>query len=164
MSDDELTAIQEELAASLGELEQLQVTAADREARAAHLESQLTELDEELAKARNEAEARALEQAAVTEANEALQKQLQDAAQRYRALALQHSPELPAELVTGETVEEIDQALQQARETVSKVRGHLESQAQAGRVPVGAPTRSGPDLSALSAEEKIRRGLEQGNS
>ncbi len=162
MSEDELTAIQEELAATLGELEQLQVTAADREARAAHLESQLGELDEELAKARSEAEARALEQGAVTETNEALQKQLQDAAQRYRALALQHSPELPAELVAGETVKEIDQSLQQARETVSKVRGHLESQAQAGRVPVGAPTRSGPDFSALNAEEKIRRGLEQG--
>jgi hypothetical protein len=42
---------------------------------------------------------------------------------------------------------------------VAKVRGHIESQAQAGRVPVGAPARSGPDLSGLSAEQKIQHGL-----
>ncbi len=161
MNDDELTAAQEELAAALGEVERLQVTAADSEARAAHLESQLSELREELTQTRNQAEAREHELTTLGEQTQALQAQVQSAAQRYRELALQHSPELPAELVTGETVEEVDDTLQRARETVSKVRGHLESQAQAGRVPVGAPPRSGPDLSTLSTEEKIRVGLQQ---
>ena len=87
---------------------------------------------------------------------------MRGSAERYRELALQQSPELPSELVAGESVEEVDEALQRARETVAKVRGHLESQAQAGRVPVGAPPRSGPDRSALSSEEKIRLGLQQG--
>jgi hypothetical protein len=82
-------------------------------------------------------------------------------AERYRALALERSPELPEELVAGETVEAIDEAIAQARETIAKVRGHIESQAQAGRVPAGAPVRSAPDLSGLSAEEKIRQGLER---
>ena len=163
MSDDELTAMQEELAEARAELERLQVAAADREARAAHVESQQVQLQEELAQAHSEAEARDQELIGLREQAEALQGRVRSSAQRYRELALEHSPELPQELVTGETVEDVDQALQRARETVSKVRGHLESQAQAGRVPVGAPPRSAPDLSALSAEEKIRFGLQQGS-
>ena len=159
MSEDDL---QEELAEARAELERLQVSAADGEARAAHLESQQGRLQEELAQARSEAEARDQELTGLREQAEALQDRVRSSAQRYRELALEHSPELPQELVAGDTVEDVDQALQRARETVSKVRGHLESQAQAGRVPVGAPPRSAPDLSALSAEEKIRFGLRQG--
>ncbi len=158
MSDDELQELQEELAAARSELERLQVTAADREARAAHLESELSALREELAGAREEAQSREEE---LRGQNEALATQAQHATKRYRELVLQQSPELPAELVTGESVAEIDAALERARETVSKVRGHLESQAQATRVPVGAPVRSEPDLSGMSAEEKIRQGLQK---
>ena len=164
MSDDELTAMREELMAAQSELERLQVTAADREARAAHLEGQLSQVREELSQAESETQAREGELAGAREQAEALQAQVRSSAERYREAALQQSPELPAELVTGDTVEEVDQAIQRARETVSKVRGHLESQAQAGRVPVGAPPRSGPDFSAMSAEEKIRFGLQQSGS
>jgi len=162
MNDEELAAMQEELAATRTEVERLQVTAADREARAAHLEGQLAQLRDELAQAQGEVAARDEELVGLRERAESLQTQVQGAAQRYRELALEHAPELPAELVTGGTVDEVEQALQRARETVSKVRGHLESQAQAGRVPVGSPPRSGPDLSSLSTEEKIRIGLQQG--
>ncbi len=147
----ELIATQEELAAARAELERLQETAADSEARAAHVESQLTQANEEIELARSEREAR----------EQDLTAQLQSAADRYRELALEQAPELPAELVSGATVAEVDEALQRARETVSKVRGHLESQAQAGKVPVGAPPRSEPDLSGLSTEEKISYGLQQ---
>ena len=158
MSDEELQELQDELAAARSELERLQVTAADREARAAHLELELSALREELAGAREEARSRDEE---LRGQNETLATQAQSAAQRYRELILQQSPELPEELVMGESVAEIDAALERARETVSKVRGHLESQAQLTRVPVGAPVRSGPDLSGLSAEEKISAGLRQ---
>ena len=151
MLTDELAATQEELAAARAELERLQETAADSEARATHVESQLTQANEEIELARSESEAR----------EQDLTAQLQSAADRYRGLALEQAPELPAELVSGATVAEVDEALQRARETVSKVRGHLESQAQAGKVPVGAPPRSEPDLSGLSTEEKISYGLQQ---
>ena len=147
----ELIATQEELAAAKAELERLQEAAADSEARAAHVESQLTQANEEIELARNESETR----------EQDLTAQLQSAADRYRGLALEQAPELPAELVSGATVAEVDEALQRARATVSKVRGHLESQAQAGKVPVGAPPRSEPDLSGLSTEEKISYGLQQ---
>ena len=155
MNDEELATVQEELAEARAELERLQVAAADREARAAHLES-------ELAQARSDADAREGELVSAREQAQALDEQVRASAEQYRELALQHSPELPAELVAGGTVEEVEQSLQRARETVSKVRGHLESEAQAGRVPVGAPPRSEPDLSALSPEEKISFGLQQG--
>ncbi len=161
MSDSELTDTQEELAATKAELEQLQVSTADREARAAHLESELGDALAELATAQDTAKARDLELAGLGERAQTLEQQVQSATQRYREQALQQAPELPEELVTGDTVEEIDTALQRARETVSNVRGRLESEAQAGRVPAGAPPRSGPDLSAMSADEKIRFGLQQ---
>ena len=164
MSDDELTVVQEELMAAQAEVERLELASADREARAAHLEGQLSEVRQELSQAESAAEAREQELDGAREQVETLRSQVRSSAQRYREAALQQSPELPGELVTGETVEEVDEAIERARATVSKVRGHLESQAQAGRVPVGAPPRSGPDLSAMSAEEKIRFGLQQKGS
>ena len=48
MSDDELTVVQEELMAAQAEVERFELAAADREARAAHLEGQLSELRQEL--------------------------------------------------------------------------------------------------------------------
>ncbi len=164
MSDDELTVVQEELMAAQAEVERLELASADREARAAHLEGQLSELRQELGQSQSAVEARGQELDGAREQVETLRSQVRSSAQRYREAALLQSPELPGELVTGETVEEVDEAIERARATVSKVRGHLESQAQAGRVPIGAPARSGPDLSAMSAEEKIRFGLQQKES
>jgi chromosome segregation ATPase len=162
MSDDELTALQEELATTRAELARLQVTAADSQARASHLDAQVAQVRDELEASRSQAQAGEQELASLRERSESLQTQVQGSAQRYRELALQQAPELPAELVAGDTVDEVEESLQRARETVARVRGHLEQQAQAGRVPVGAPPRSGPDMSALSAEDKIRLGLQQG--
>jgi hypothetical protein len=156
MNEEELQDLQDELSAARAELDRLQSTAADREARAAHLESELTALREELSAAREQAESQASELRAQ---NESLAQEVRGSALRYRELLLQHAPELPEELITGESVAEVDAALERARETVSKVRGHLESHAQATRVPVGAPVRSAPDYSGLSAAEKIKLGL-----
>lgn len=160
MNEEELQE-QEELSAARSELDRMQGIAADREARAARLESELTELREELAGAREQASALGGQAEELRTQNESLAEQVRGSALRYRELLLQQSPELPEELVTGESVAEIDAALERARETVSKVRGHLESQALATRVPVGAPVRSAPDHSGLSAEEKIKLGLQQ---
>ena len=109
MIDEELALVQEELAEARAELERLQVTAADREAQAAHLES-------ELAQARSQAEARDGELASAREQAQALDEQVRASAVRYRELALQQSPELPAELVAGDTVDEVEQSLQRARD------------------------------------------------
>jgi len=57
MNDEELTQLEEQLAEARAELEALETTVADREARAAHLELQLAGVREELsvAQAGNEA-------------------------------------------------------------------------------------------------------------
>lgn len=158
---DELTTLRDELAEAKAELEALRVSAADGAARAAHGESQLAGLREELAQARGEARSREEELAELRERTQSLDGQVRSSAERYRALVLEQTPELPEELVAGGSVEEIDRSLEQARETVAKVRGRLESQALSGRVPVGAPPRTGPDFSGMTTEEKIRYGLDR---
>ena len=74
-------------------------------------------------------------------------------------MLLAAAPELPEELVAGDSIEELDASAERARQTVRQVRERLESQAQAGRVPAGSPPRGSPDFSALSSIEKIRLGL-----
>ncbi len=74
---------------------------------------------------------------------------------------LQREPELPADLIGGDSVAEVDASVARARQTVAQVRQHIEQQAQALRVPAGAPVRSGPDVSGLTPGEKIRLGMRQ---
>ncbi len=169
MSDEELLEAQERLAEAQAEAERLQATAADGEARAAHLEEQNAGLRRDLEGAR-QALATTEEQAAAHQERigglegelSTAREQVTQAAVRYREALLSASPEVPADMVAGETVEEVEASLAAARQTVSQIRQHLESQAQSGRVPAGAPPRQAPDLSALTAEDKIRIGLEQG--
>jgi chromosome segregation ATPase len=168
VTDEEIAALQDELAEAQTEVDRLQTIAADREARAAHLEETLAQLREEqsqlsasLREAQDQVAARDEEAAALREQVEALQGSLKAAASKYRDALLASRPEVPPDLVSGETVEEVDQHLEAAMRMVAQLRSHLESQAQALRVPSGAPARRAPDLSALSPAEKIIHGLSQ---
>ena len=102
-----------------------------------------------------------LEQAVLARDNElsALKSSLSGAIAKYRETLLASAPDIPAELVKGVTVEEIDASLEQARAIVSRVRHQLEAQAEAKRVPAGAPPRVAQDLSALTPAEKIAYAL-----
>jgi hypothetical protein len=151
MNEEEMTALQEELAEARAEVERLESTAADREARTIQLESELAGIRDELDRAKSEAISR----------EDALIEEVREGAKRYRALALEGAPDVLDELVTGDSIEEIATSLERARETVEKVRQHVESGQQASRVPAGAPERASTDTSMLSAEEKIRAGLAQ---
>ena len=174
MSEEELSELQERLAEAQAEVERLQAMTADREARAAHVEEQNAQLRRDLEEARG-ALSTTQEQATAHQEHVAglegelstAREQVREAAARYREALLSASPEVPADMVAGESVEEVEASLAAARQTVAQVRQHLESQAQAGRVPAGAPPRSaggGLDLSALTPEEKIRVGLERGTN
>jgi len=160
-SNEELRELQEELAGARAEVEALQVTVADREARTVHLQDELALARDALSAAQRDVEARGEENDGLRGRAETLESAVRSSADRYRALALERLPEVPAELVTGETIEEIDLSIGRARETVSNVRGHLEKHAQSSRVPIGAPVRSEADASGLSAQEKIARGIEE---
>jgi len=168
VTDEEITALQDELAEAQTEVDRLQTITADREARAAHLDETLAQLREEqsqlsasLREAQAQLAARDEELAALREQVEALQASLKAAASKYRDALLASKPEVPPDLVSGETVEEVDQQLEVGLRMIAQLRSHLESQAQAMRVPTGAPARRAPDLSALSPAEKIVHGLSQ---
>ncbi|MEZ4553738.1 MAG: hypothetical protein AB7L91_03105 [Dehalococcoidia bacterium] len=82
---------------------------------------------------------------------------------RYREAALAAEPELPPELVGGETVEAVDASLAAARRTVASIRQRLAEEAEPSTrgFPAGAPARLGVGSEGLTAAEKIARGLEQ---
>ncbi len=86
---------------------------------------------------------------------------LSGAVAKYRAAVLASVPGMPEELVKGESIDEIDASLEQARGIVSKVRQQLEAEAEANKVPTGAPPRMPQDLSALSPAEKIAYALKK---
>jgi hypothetical protein len=137
-------------------------------ADAAELTTQLAEARAEAAVLREELEHTSAARQDANAAADALHEQLdaaagrmREAASRYRELALRSEPALPADLISGEDVEGVAASVEAAREMVGRVRSHIESQASASRVPVGAPERRGIDLGALSAEQKIRYGLAQ---
>jgi len=158
--DEEVVVLEEQLAVAHADVERLEALLADAEAKLAGRDGEVGELRHQIESAlaerqEREAEAESL-QAALDEARTASRA----AAARYRDVVLAHEPELPAELVGGDSVEAVDESLERAHQTVAQVRQHLEQQAQAQRVPAGAPVRSPADMSDLSATEKIRLGLQ----
>jgi chromosome segregation ATPase len=159
-NEEQITQLSEELEQARAEVEGLQATVADREARALHVESQLSQARDELATAQQGLEARDGEIESLRTRADTLESAVRESAVRYRAIAMEREPDLPGDLIDGETIDDVDQAIERARETVARVRGHLEAQAQSNRVPVGAPARPEPDTSKLSAQEKIARGIE----
>jgi len=127
--------------------------------RVSELESLVTQKDEELTEAGRRITE--LEQAAI-ESDEQLKTSrhsLLEALADYRALAVQANPEVPKELIGGDTVQAINESLSKAKVMVSQVRQDLSAEIQAAKIPAGAPQRTPPDLSALSPREKIQYGI-----
>ena len=88
-----------------------------------------------------------------------IKQSLSGAVAKYRAAVLASAPGIPQELVKGESLDEIDASLELARGIVSRVRQQIEVEAEANKVPTGAPPRMPQDLSALSPAEKIAYAL-----
>jgi len=141
--------------------------------RVAELEGLVAQKDEELAKANAriieleqtvanlDSEVATLKQAAA-ESEEKLttiNHSLAEAVASYKALVAQLNPEVLEELITGDTIEAINESLEKAKTLVSRVRQGLEAGITAGKVPAGAPIRTPPDLSALSPREKINYAI-----
>lgn len=164
--DEEVVLLEEQLRAAQADIDRLQGRLAEAEARASardaeviEMKRQLTAANGALADKESAAETYAAEAAAMRSRLEEAAARSRSDAQRYRDLVLAHEPDLPADLVSGDSIDALEQSLQQARQTVAQVRQHLEQQAQSLRVPSGAPVRSAPDTSDLSPAEKIRSGL-----
>jgi len=104
---------------------------------------------------------RQLEESVASRDNElaALKCALANAVDKYRTAVLATAPGVPDELLRGETVEDIDASLEQARRIVLRVKQQLDSDVASRNVPAGAPPRTPPDMSALSPTEKIAHAL-----
>jgi len=88
-----------------------------------------------------------------------LGKALAQAVAGYKALVVQANPGVLAELITGDTVEEVNESLKNAQALVDRVRQEMEAEASKTRIPAGAPQRAPLDLSALSPREKIQYAI-----
>jgi chromosome segregation ATPase len=123
-----------------------------REAAVVRLEQALAAKDGEIA---------ALKQA-LDEANRQLSelgKALPQAVAAYKALLVQANPGVLAEMITGDTIEEVNESLKNARALVERVRQEMEAEASLTKIPAGAPQRAPLDLSALSPREKIKYAI-----
>lgn len=88
--------------------------------------------------------------------------QLSEAAVKYREAKLSAAPEVPADLVpASESLAEIDEGFEAAQRVVGQLKERMAEERQSARMPVGSPSRRAPDLSGLSASEKIRVGLKE---
>ena len=127
--------------------------------RVVELEGLLAQKDEEMGRAN--AQIAELEQAAA-ESNDKLNKlneSLNQAVSSYKALVIQSNPDVLEELVTGDSIETINNSLASAKELIGKVRSGIEAEILSAKVPAGAPQRAPIDLSALSPREKIQYAI-----
>ena len=85
---------------------------------------------------------------------------------RYREAVLAAEPDLPPDLVGGETLEALEASVGSARETVARIRARLAASTPAAAstargFPVGAPARGGAWTRGLTSSEKIAAGLSE---
>ena len=147
---EELDELREELVGARAETERLAEELADRAARTQTLAEEMASLRPELEAARQEA----------AQARSAAEADARRLAERYRAALVQAAPDVPPDLIRGESVEALDRSLVTAREMVERVREQMQAQT-AARIGAGSPVRGAPDTSALSPAEKIRLGISE---
>jgi uncharacterized coiled-coil protein SlyX len=133
----------------VAELEQL---IADKDAELAAKDLRISELEQAVAD-------RDSQIAALKQSLAELESRLSQAVASYRAMVIKANPTVPEELITGESIEEIDQSLANAKVLVDRVRQELGAEIATAKVPAGAPSRTPPDFSALSPKEKIQYAI-----
>ena len=119
-------------------------------------EERVQELQQEAEQARAAAVAHGAEA-------ESLRAQLADTLERYREMLLARDPDVPVEMVQGESVAELESSYERASGLVERLRRRAAEHAAQARVPAGAPARRGLDLGGLTPQQKIVQGLQQSN-
>ncbi len=106
-----------------------------------------------------------------------LERELSTTVSRYRLALLDAAPEVPGDLVSGATAEELESSLAKAKGVVEQVRNRLlegmestpsphsgdsRNPSESSGIPAGAPPRTPNDASTdLTPREKITLGLER---
>ena len=142
----------EELESSATRIAELEQLIASKEKELALKDSRISELEQAVADRDSQ----------ITILNQSLaelESRLSQAVASYRALVVKANPAAPEELISGDTVEGIDDSLASAQVLIDKVRQELEVEIAAAKVPAGAPLRTPLDFSALSPKEKIQYAI-----
>jgi len=143
----------EELEAMKAQLDEEQKAKATLEEAMAQKDARLAELETALSEAKQGGEASAAELASAKEARD-------QAVSKYLGMAKASNPQVPGDMISGETIEEIDASVDKGKGLVSAVKKTLESEAAAAKVPAGAPTR-GETTEGMTNKELIAAGLRQ---
>ena len=144
----------EDLDVIKAQLEEERQAKAAAEAALAEKDNRITELESSLSEAKQGSEAVAAELARVKEANV-------QAVSKYLSVVRSANPTIPQDVIVGDTIEEIDAALEKSITIAESVKSSLEAQAKETRVPAGAPTRTEISVEGLSPREKIAAGIQQ---
>jgi len=150
----------EDIAAVKAQLEQAEVARDEANKAKATLEeamaekdAKLAELETALSEAKRGSEASTAELASVKEARD-------EAVSKYLGMAKASNPQVPQDMISGETIAEIAASVEKGKGLVSAVKKTLDSEAAAAKVPAGAPTR-GETTEGMSNKEMIAAGLRQ---
>ena len=142
---DELERLKREKEALNREIEVKDASSAELEQAVVSKDSEITLLKQAIAGADQK----------LTEINDALAQ----AVAAYKSLVVAANPGMPPELLTGDTIEAINESMQNARALMDRVKQEIEAEASRTKVPAGAPQRAPLDLSVLSPREKIQYAI-----
>lgn len=160
-SSESITAIQTELEGAKKGVESLNSQLSERDSKMGELQTAITEKvaliesqEQELATLRD---ASAASEGRMAE----LSNGLVEATEKYRSALASANPSVPASLITGESIAEIDASMATAQGVVETVKETLAAASAETLVPAGAPERTGPDLSSMSPKEKIAYAIKK---
>lgn len=159
MTEEEIETLQAELESIKGEVEGLK---AEKETLVSELETKgaaITELEQVIVT--KDSDIVTLKQAIVESDGkfDSLNDELKNVVVAYKVVVVQANPYIPEELITGNTIDELNQSVEKAKTLIAQVRTSIEAESASGKVPAGAPARTPPDLSALSPREKIQYAI-----
>ena len=156
MTEEEIKVLTEEAARLKAENAELAGKVAARDAKVAEMEQLVSSRDNEMT----------VLQQNMTEVKarlEGMSADFQNAISGYRAVTASANPDIPVEMITGENIGAIDEAVASARSLIGKVKEQMEKNREQVRVPPGAPQRMPVDLSGLSPRGKIQYGVANTN-
>jgi len=149
----------EDLAAIKAQLQEETQAKADLEASLSGKDTRIGELESELSEAKSGSEAKQAElEAKVSELSQ-FSDNLATAVSKYREALIQAHPDVPQDLIQGDSIETLYASVEKGQGIVGQVKANLETDAAAARIPAGAPANTGPDHGALTPREKIAEGV-----
>ncbi len=161
--EDELTAIRAQLEQDQAALAEAQAALTEKDERISELEADLAEVKptaERFDELNNAYEILKSDFESSQNDRAALNAAATQATQKYLEAVRVLNPGIPANLVSGGTIEEIDDSVEKGKQITDHVRAALVAESNNVRVPAGAPTRA-VNLEGMTADELIRMGISQ---